>query len=233
MKLLADGVETDAVELNEANEWEHVFTHLPEFRDGVPIVYTLEEVQVEGYEGSLSGDRQRGFTLTNTHIPETLTIEGSKTWDDENDTAGLRPRSVVVRLHADGAEVDRRTVTPENGVWSWSFSGLPRYHSGGTEYIYTISEDHVEDYSVYRDGYNLINRYTPGKTSLNVSKIWDDEDDHDGIRPAAVTVELLANGEDTGMSVALKISGPRFLRNWMSSGTGSGWFIRLPSFARM
>ena len=38
---------------------------------------------------------------------------------------------------------------------------------------------------------------------VTVSKVWDDGDDEDGIRPDSVTVALYADGEDTGLTVEL------------------------------
>jgi len=37
-------------------------------------------------------------------------------------------------------------------------------------------------------------KYTVSKISISVNKIWDDEDDQDGIRPESINVNLLANG---------------------------------------
>ena len=48
------------------------------------------------------------------------------------------------------------------------------------------------------------NTYNPEKTSVNVSVTdWDDHENEDGLRPDSVTVRLLANGQDTGQTVAL------------------------------
>ena len=48
------------------------------------------------------------------------------------------------------------------------------------------------------------NTYTnPDLISIPVEKVWDDADNQDGIRPASVTVRLLADGKDTGKSLVL------------------------------
>jgi len=43
----------------------------------------------------------------------------------------------------------------------------------------------------------------PEKTSVSVAKVWDDNNDQDGIRPESVTVQLYANGEASGEPVVL------------------------------
>ena len=47
------------------------------------------------------------------------------------------------------------------------------------------------------------NKYTPAKTSVSVTKKWDDKDNQDGKRPSSVTVKLLADGQDTGKTLEL------------------------------
>ena len=60
-----------------------------------------------------------------------------------------------------------------------------------TEYKATITTD--------KDGkYTITNEHTPEKTAVKVHKIWKDEDNKDGIRPASITVKLLADGKETG-----------------------------------
>jgi LPXTG-motif cell wall-anchored protein len=48
-----------------------------------------------------------------------------------------------------------------------------------------------------------VNTHEPGKTSLTVTKAWDDKSDKDGIRPDSVTIRLFADGADTGQTLVL------------------------------
>ena len=41
----------------------------------------------------------------------------------------------------------------------------------------------------------ITNSYKPELTEIPVTKVWDDNDDEDHLRPASITVSLLANGE--------------------------------------
>lgn len=47
------------------------------------------------------------------------------------------------------------------------------------------------------------NVYTPDKTQVSVKKVWDDNNDQDGIRPTSITVELIADGKPTGKIVTV------------------------------
>lgn len=211
--LLANGEETRrTLTLSEENGWAGSFSDLDEYQDGQKILYTVEEITVDGYETEISGDMESGFTITNTHVPETITVSGSKTWDDEDDQDGKRPDEITIRLYANGVEVSSQTVTAEE-QWRWSFDELPKYEQG-VEIQYTVSEDAVEDYSTTYDGYNVTNSYTPSKTSVTVIKNWRDNNDQDGIRPNDITVVLLANGEETGKTLVLNEE-----NSWMGSFT--------------
>ena len=86
---------------------------------------------------------------------ETVTVSGSKTWDDSFDLDGIRPTSITINLLADGVQVDSVTVTEEDN-WAWTFSGLTKY-SGDREISYTITEDAIEGYTTVYDGYNVRN----------------------------------------------------------------------------
>ncbi len=209
VELLKNGEPTDVtLTLDAAGNWTGTFTDLDENEAGEKITYTVREVDVpDGYSSAVRGDASTGFTVTNTHTPETVEIAGSKTWEDENNRDGQRPESITIRLLQDGLPIASREVTAEDG-WSWSFTGLPKYRNQGTEIVYSITEDTVSHYSasISEDGYDVTNRYTPKRISVSVSKQWQDNDDQDGLRDA-VTVELLKNGESTGITKILNEAG--------------------------
>ena len=158
-------------------------------------------MEVSGYDTVISGDASKGFVITNSHTPATTEVSGSKTWDDANDQDGKRPDSITIRLYANGKQVDTKTVTAKDD-WKWSFTNLPKY-ADGKEITYTITEDTVPGYTSEVDGYNVTNSYTPGKTSVTVTKAWNDAGNQDGLRPAEITVKLLADGKDTGKTLTL------------------------------
>lgn len=194
IRLLANGTAVASTEATEATGWTWEFKDYPKYKAGEEITYTVEEDAVAGYEGSIKNTKE-GYVITNKHTPETISIEGSKTWDDKDNQDGKRPESITIRLLADGKETANKTVT-EADNWSWSFTDLPKY-ANGKEIIYTVTEDSVENYTIKVDGYNVTNSYTPGKVSVPVTKAWDDADNRDGKRPESVTFRLYANGDKT------------------------------------
>ena len=201
--LLADGEATDeTLTLSADNNWTGSFTELDKFAGGVEIVYTVAEVEVEGYESSITGDAAKGYVITNAHTPETVEVSGSKTWDDADDQDGARPDSITINLLKNGKVIDTATVTAAD-EWKFSFEDLPKYENGGVEISYSITEEAVEGYSTVYDGYNVKNSYTPEQISITVTKAWADSDDADGLRPETITVCLYADGEYTGESIKI------------------------------
>ena len=200
VNLFADGtlLKSQTVSADADGNWSYSFTDLPKYANGQEIIYTVTEDAVEGYTTELDGNN-----IINTHQPETTEITGTKTWNDANNQDGKRPESITVILLANGAEKDRQTVTAdEAGNWTYTFKDLPKY-ANGQEITYTVAEEEVTDYTTTYDGNNITNRYTPGKTSATVTKIWNDADNQDGKRPVSITVSLLADGEAIGETVTL------------------------------
>lgn len=155
----------------------------------------------------LTGYQEYQFTAVNPKVntPEVIDIPVTKVWDDADDQDGKRPDEITIRLYADGQPLKDKvaTLNAANG-WKYTFKGLPK-HEAGNEIVYTIMEDAVSGYSATVDNttFTVTNRYTPGKTSVSVTKSWDDNAYQDGMRPAAVEIKLLADGADTGKTLRL------------------------------
>lgn len=67
IKLLANDVETGAfITLNEANKWQHTFTDLEKYKNGIEVKYSIKEDAIVGYDSTISGDMAKGFVVTNT-----------------------------------------------------------------------------------------------------------------------------------------------------------------------
>ena len=208
VRLLADGESTDrALTLNAGNGWSGSFTDLDVYNAGQPIAYTVEEVNVAGYQSSITGDAADGFTITNTHTPGKTALSVKKVWDDADDQDGMRPAEITVRLLADGESTDRALTLNADNDWAGSFSDLDVY-SAGQPIAYTVEEVNVAGYQSSitgdaADGFTITNTHTPEKTALSVKKVWDDADDQDGKRPETVTVRLLADGQNTDKTLTL------------------------------
>ena len=209
ISLFANGNVVKSLDVTAATNWTYSFTDLPKYEAGTEIKYTVGEEAVADYETKVEG-----YNITNTHKPATLDITGTKTWNDSNNQDGKRPKSITVNLLANGRITDTKTVTADDN-WTYSFTDLPKY-ANGQEITYTVSELTVPGYTTtIDDNYNITNSYTPGETSASVTKIWDDADNQDGIRPESITVALLANGTPTNKTVTLTAA-----NNWTQTITG-------------
>lgn len=155
-----------------------------------------------------------GGSITKFHTPATITIRGSKTWDDDNNQYNARPDSITVKLLKNGTKTDEKTVAAADG-WAWSFEGLQK-NEAGKPIVYTIQESSVPGYTPTYNGYNITNKYTletPSTTSVSVTKVWHDNENSAEKRPESITVHLLANGNVTDYE-DLTLSETN---NWMGS----------------
>ncbi len=130
---------------------------------------------------------------------------GRKVWNDKNNQDNKRPESITVHLRADNREVAQKTVTAEDG-WSWEFNDLPKFNNNAVEIVYTLIEDEIAEYvTTYEtraaatetapDTIIVTNTHIPDSVLVSVSKIWDDHNNNDNYRPAAITLHLTADDE--------------------------------------
>ena len=176
--------------------WRWRIDGLPKYDgSGRTISYTVTELPVPGYDTTIVDT-----AITNTL--KTVTISGSKTWDDAENQDDKRPDEIVIHLLQNGKAFMSKTVTANDG-WRWSFDDLPKCDANGAEYIYTLTEDPVPDYSTKVEGYDVTNSYTPAETSRTVTKLWLDNGDQDGKRPNSIRVQLLADGQAYGDATVL------------------------------
>ena len=210
VQLLANGEKTDkTLTLNADNDWNGSFTDLDAKKKGKVIQYSIAEVSVpDGYKSVIEGNAIEGYIITNRHKTATIDISGKKTWSDNDNQDGKRPDKIIVHLMADGKEVQSKEVS---GNWSYTFNDLPKYENG-KEIKYTVQDDKVAGYTAKVEGYDLINTHKIEKTSIPVSKKWEDSNDQDGRRAKEVKVHLLADGKDTGKTVILNAD-----NNWKAS----------------
>ena len=103
-------------------------------------------------------------TITNTLVNPMRTISGKKIWNDRGNVDGLRPKTITIRLLADGKEVQKLTVDKgQDGKWEFAFTNCPTYNQG-TPITYTITEDKVAFYTTKIDGTTITNSHRPKPT---------------------------------------------------------------------
>ena len=199
VNLLANGVKVASKEVtaDAAGTWAYQFDNLDVVDDdGNVIAYTVSEEPVEGYETTIEGTN-----ITNTRTPEVVEIPVTKIWKDNDNQDGVRSDKVTVRLLADGTEVASQELSAATD-WKTVFTNLPKYNHS-KQILYTVTEDTVANYSAAIDGTTITNSYKPGKTSVTVTKRWEDNNDQDGKRPNIIKVQLYADGKAQGKEVEL------------------------------
>ena len=227
--------------LNEENGWTAMITDLPKNTAvAEPNVYTWSEELPDGYTVTVSDSDEMGITtLTNTHTPATIEASVEKTWDDNNNQDGKRPEKLPVTLmrrireqavpitldDVDDAdtnpaeEVKTVELTAANG-WKASVSNQPKYKDGQMyEYFWTEKAGNIPDgyeltnevtYNILSPGEGvtgfittLTNTHTPEMTDISVTKVWEDNNNKAGVRPASIQVQLYADETPQGDSVEL------------------------------
>lgn len=197
-----------AKKLNADNQWSVMFSNLPKYANGKTIDYTLTEEAVPGYTSSITHNG-KSFTLINTHVDETKNITITKAWNDENNQDGLRPKSITAVVN--GSDGSARFVQLfESQNWTTSLNNLPKYKNS-TEVQYTVKENAISGYETEikqtGDSYTITNTHAPAVVTVSVVKIWDDENNQDGIRPSLIQVTLTGSDGSTHNAAITKNEG--------------------------
>lgn len=208
------------------NLWTCTWQDLPlKDTEGQMISYVIEEISVSGYRVTYSGnaldwtDKPENVSLTadgttTTYIKNTQItgeIRVSKAWQDTG-FADERPKTVTYKLYRNNVLYKSQEVSVEtNGSAAWTFDKLPVYDKEGKAFTYRIEEEAVIGYKAAYTG-NGVALEGEGHTAevtvtntletaaLKVSKNWLDENDRDGIRPAAnadegISLQLYRDGK--------------------------------------
>ncbi|MGJ8730144.1 Cna B-type domain-containing protein [Listeria aquatica] len=198
VNLLQNGkvYDTQEVRANNDGKWLYHFSGAPKMdANGKAYSYTVDEGNVpEGYVKSVNGT-----TITNTYQNSTQTsISGKKVWQDFDNQLNTRPDAITIELLQNGEVYQTKQIQAgENGDWTFSFSGLPKYDASGEAYSYTVDEvDVPEGYVESVEGTTITNTYAK-KPLKNIQGdvIWKDKNDEYDTRPDNVKVILFQNGK--------------------------------------
>lgn len=200
--------------ITAANNWKHTFLKLPKFfNEGTQIEYTLTEDTMSGYSDVVEKRSDYVFVLTNKYSPATVDVTIVKKWDDDNDRDGMRPESVDIVLNGSDGKLYTGTLSTENG-YTCVFQSIPKYHDGGTLINYTIAEEKIPGYTttIAKDAsgykFTLTNTKPIETVTKTVSKVWEDSNNQDGLRPSAITVIL------TGDDGSRRVKSVTAAENW-------------------
>ena len=153
IRLLADGEDTGKfVTLSADNEWTDSFTDLDAMKDTKEIKYTVEEVTdgkvITGTDGKgtyafeISGDAKMGFTVTNTHTPETMPDPGEKVYRITyklNGGSYDRSTADIIEKYKGGTVISIHEKPVRDGYTFLYWKGS-EYQPGDK---YTVTEDHT------------------------------------------------------------------------------------------
>ena len=108
------------------------------------------------------------FAKVASYIAErdNCSIKVTKSWDDDNNSAGKRPDSIQVQLYADGTAYGDPVTLTSAGNWTYTWSSLP-VKSNGNKIEYTVRE--LTEAGGYKssvtgsaeDGFVITNTFTP------------------------------------------------------------------------
>ena len=195
------------ITLNSENNWKYTWENLPKYNNGKEITYTVEEIVPERYTASYNTETEGKTIITNTHEVEKTSYSVEKVWNDNENQDGKRPTSIRVQLKANGNNKGEAITLNAENNWKNTWNDLPKYENG-KEITYTVEEVVPEGYTALYDTETsgkttITNSYTPGKTSISVEKIWNDNNNQDGKRPESIQVQLKANGNNEGETITL------------------------------
>ena len=148
----------DSITLSESNGWKGSFKGLPKYSEsGSEVRYTVAEVPVEGYSSKVSGDAERGFTVTNAvktgeldvsktvAAREGLAVDAGKIFKfvvEATDAAGRK----VSGAYGDATFEDGKATLKLKDGQTARITGLP----AGT--AYTVTERAADGYKAAVNG---------------------------------------------------------------------------------
>ncbi len=166
-----------------------------------------------------------GRTITITQFEEVLLPRFMYVDDADSSLVvdTMRPESITVTIlpEADSVNVDSEakitdtiTLTADEN-WQEDVNGLRIYDDDGNKISYKVEEADIEGYELESivktvDGNNttftITNKEVEQEAStidIVVNKIWDDNDNAEGLRPTSIELTLYANGAETDNKVTL------------------------------
>lgn len=205
--------------LNKENDWQMQTDIKKDEKNN----YTFSEVcNVDGYTriSKDTGDwNDNTYVLSYTNrykVENKVRIVVKKNWNDSNNSDGIRPDSVNVKLYRNGTDMQKSQTLSATNNWTVSYENLNKTDSVGEDYEYEVKEDSSSVVNGNaKTGYEVVyevkkstdkstgittitnditNTHTPDPTTKSIMKKWNDNNDVDGIRPESVTFHLLGNG---------------------------------------
>ena len=141
-------------------------------------------------------------------VPKITKISVKKVWNDADNADGIRPESIKVQLYKNGnTKVYDAAELSEKNNWSYTWEGLPTMENN-EDIIYAVDEVEIpagyeKEVTNKETKFIITNTHVPDVTKISVEKVWDDNNDQDGIRPTTIKVQLYADGKASGRMAEL------------------------------
>ena len=214
VKLLENGVFNGKIlKLTKANNWKGEFKNLP-VKD---MVYTVEEINIPGFDKGMGGNQETGFTLINAERPVDPPVEvkkkytGAKIWKVKDEET-IKDKVVEVKLLENGVFNGKILKLTKANNWKGEFKDLPVKNTNGEDIVYTIEEIDIPGFDKgmggnQETGFTLINAERPVDPpvelrNISVRKMWKVKDETT-IAGKVVEVKLLENGIFNGKTLKL------------------------------
>lgn len=192
-----------------ANDEPAVFTDLPVYANGTPIVYRVEET-VLAYTTVISPTEitkeNDEVTVTNTHVTEKIKLRITNTWDDDSNRDKLRGPVTFTVYYKDknGTEREYGTFTIDStaNTANKDLADVPKYEDGKLLEYYIKVTNVLAGYSSsltavtaggFAQAFKITNSHQPEKVIITGQVIWADENNYDNIRPDSIQVMLYDN----------------------------------------
>ena len=208
IRLYANGSEIDHKTVTEKDGWSWNWTGLNRYgTDHKEISYTISEDAVDGYTSSISG-----YNVTNTvNKPQV----GSVILTKVDATTGTALAGAVFDLY--------RANNTKVGTYTTNVGGVLRVDGLTFGDYYFVETKAPEGYALESQraaftinaattvsapaSVRVTNKPVDEKIGVSAAKVWDDENNTDGVRPSSVTFRLFADGVEIGSAQASEANG--------------------------
>ena len=208
IRLYANGSEIGHKTVTEKDGWSWNWTGLNRYdTDHKEISYTISEDAVDGYTSSISG-----YNVTNTvNKPQV----GSVILTKVDATTGTALAGAVFDLY--------RANNTKVGTYTTNAGGVLRVDGLTFGDYYFVETKAPEGYALESQraaftinaattvsapaSVRVTNKPVDEKIGVSATKVWDDENNTDGVRPSSVTFRLFADGVEIGSAQASEANG--------------------------
>ena len=153
-----------------------------------------------------------------------IEVSVEKVWDDNNNQDGKRPTSIRVQLYENGVAKGDSVTLNENKLthtWTGLLAGktytVKELDANGNiiENNGKYNNDYSTSYRVIGNTTTITNKHIPEVISKKVVKVWDDQNNQDGVRPNKVIVTLYKTINNVKEKVeTVELSEPSWSYEW-------------------